>query len=220
MDSVLSHPTASSSKNNTEFSLLLGLPGEIRNKIWEFAVGGTHYEVDYPVVRNGQVRSEYRNLTDSDRIKKNRLALTRTCRQIYEETKTFHVRFSTYHLTSPFTLFEWSNKLTGAESVVVECPLFISLLRLQNYLDAGNVIVEGLPLWGRESTITEIELRVLACNLTRVPDDSVKAEVMAWGEQWRQDVQNRIKAAKDGVRFSFSIWMSNKKEVISFPWTG
>ncbi|KAG9188716.1 hypothetical protein G6011_07421 [Alternaria panax] len=69
---------------NQQASPLLRLPGEIRNAIYEYALGGHHIYLNehYPKLRSILIRS-----VDGEQVSKHHLfALGNTCRQTYSES--------------------------------------------------------------------------------------------------------------------------------------
>jgi hypothetical protein len=80
---------------NASHSPLLRLPGEVRNKIWELAMGGNYIEVpgDYDTNPKGNAIS---NPTWPEYVPLSLFHLPEVCRQIYSETAVLAYRLNIF----------------------------------------------------------------------------------------------------------------------------
>ncbi|KAF2850755.1 hypothetical protein T440DRAFT_518049 [Plenodomus tracheiphilus IPT5] len=75
-------------------SPLLRLPPEIRNQIWELALGGSDFFLDYDLDKVKVVKPE------TPRTSTPATALLRTCRQIYAEAALCHYKVNAFHFST------------------------------------------------------------------------------------------------------------------------
>ena len=99
--------TEASIKQNAQ-TALLRLPGEIRNRIWEFAIGSQIYFVgDYRYESGEDIRvTRHKNGLSS-------VALLRVCRQIYSEAALLPYQLGVFGFENIET-FDWVRKLPKA----------------------------------------------------------------------------------------------------------
>lgn len=187
---------------------LLKLPGELRNKIYTLVLGGTHYRVNRghrTFVGTMAAETWYRSENDSDLVKKNRLALLRTCRQIYEESKMFHAELSTYHFNDPMSFLCWPGLQPGAKTVVIDCITIVFFLCAKWFSDRVQTVTRGYVY--DIATIANVEFKIVVIDADHFPDDFIKREVMKWGLQCLHDTHEKVKVNgfKSGPRFTLSV---------------
>jgi hypothetical protein len=91
------------SVRSNQDTLLLRLPAEIRNRIWQFALGGKLIRPQYTTRR-----SNYPKLMLQPCERKNAFSLLRTCRQIYAETAVLPFTINRFSMTCYWTLLKSS----------------------------------------------------------------------------------------------------------------
>jgi hypothetical protein len=147
----------------------------------------------------------YHNENDSDLVKKNRLALLRTCRQIYEESKMFHAELSTYHFNDCMSFLHWPGLQPGANTVVIDCTTTVPFLCAKWFSDRVHTVTQGY-VYG-VATIANVEFKIVVIHADHFPNDFVKREVMKWGLQCLHDAHEKVKVngCKAGPRFTLSV---------------
>ena len=107
-------------KRNCTESPLLRLPGELRNKVWEFAMGGQYVKVPpCGEAKGGAVTPRSRLRPRASKYKNDKLPsafhLPEVCRQIYSETATLAYRLNTFIADSSLLNYvNWSTRLLPA----------------------------------------------------------------------------------------------------------
>ncbi|KAJ4353911.1 uncharacterized protein N0V89_005642 [Didymosphaeria variabile] len=195
------------SKRNTEQSLFLRLPGELRNKIYAHVLAGMEYRVENYNGLCGKVSwkkaNYYNENKDSYKVKKYRLAMVRTCRQIHEETKTIHAGLSTFHFTVAWMMVNWTIP-QGTTSVVVHDTLpFDNALRpLGTSMSSIRDFAAAYVFWGDATTVTALRLQMvcrLPHHLRNVGRDDLRSIATPCVQQWVQGVREEVGAVKAGV---------------------
>ncbi|KAF2132695.1 hypothetical protein P153DRAFT_354171 [Dothidotthia symphoricarpi CBS 119687] len=147
-------------------SPLLRLPPEIRNHIWEYAVGGYTVQGLYGASPGHHHRPSLKVFERTDG-----LALLRTCRQVFAETALVPWAASLFAFNHPLTMRQVMKKLKGYQRKS------ITMLRLD--VHSPNQIPWWNPLrnprrfltQGQLTGVKHVHLRVFRCH--RVIDYSV-----------------------------------------------
>lgn len=131
--------TRDSTDQNQFNSPLLKLPGELRNRIYEFALSGRTWHIGYdsnlPVVRS--LPKVIEAIEDADPC-----SLLRTCRQIHAEAGHLPLTLITLSCDSQRTLRRWFK--TGGKRMASEASYI--LLRIRNIND-WVMRTNGAPRW-------------------------------------------------------------------------
>ena len=179
----------SSVQRNAKYSPLLRLPGEIRNKIWAFAMGGhyidVHEVVQFRTVESIWVRTGFRaqpNLGDKA-SQPSGFHLPEVCRQIYSETATLGYKLNTFILDLDGCGFsaKWVDSLLPAQtnamtSVVPKCVSFESYV--------ASPYVESLRT--TFPNLNRIEVPSDAVSLVRRFNREADSTGLWTLEQWRE----------------------------------
>ncbi|KAF2118248.1 hypothetical protein BDV96DRAFT_597106 [Lophiotrema nucula] len=101
-------------KGNSETSPLLRLPGEIRNMIWVYALGGHRINV----LENDNVVSHTSRLIDAPNdsaASSPTFQLPQVCRQLYAETALLPYQLNTFALKNTISKSGWVKSLCAAQ---------------------------------------------------------------------------------------------------------
>lgn len=94
-------------------SPLLSLPAELRNIIWAHVLGGTTYNIKC------ELRIPWGTTIKNTTVQENSLALLRTCRQIYSETRLIPFRLNTFHFKSEEAFKPWLAKFDKTQQAAI-----------------------------------------------------------------------------------------------------
>ena len=112
----------SSTKSNSE-SPLLRLPAEIRNSIWEYALGGNIRDLTY-FKRDRKRYTEWLIAMSSASFPEHSHALLSTCRQIYAETALLTFSTNEFRFRSK-TTFKWTRDLSKVQKDLIHTVHFV-----------------------------------------------------------------------------------------------
>lgn len=124
----------SSTKSNSE-SPLLRLPAEIRNSIWEYALGGNIRDLTY-FKRDRKRYTEWLIAMSSASFPEHSHALLSTCRQIYAETALLTFSTNEFRFRSK-TTFKWTRDLSKVQKDLIHTVHFVRS-PWHRYLDQGE----------------------------------------------------------------------------------
>ncbi|KAF2658257.1 hypothetical protein K491DRAFT_676507 [Lophiostoma macrostomum CBS 122681] len=100
---------------------LLSLPGELRDSVWEFAVGGNliHFGIDKPVRVLERTKDPYSSAAEPSTKSSHLLALPLTYRQIYCESILTIYRTNTISFESEYDLLDWLEDRTNEQIISI-----------------------------------------------------------------------------------------------------
>jgi hypothetical protein len=93
---------------------LLCLPTELRIHIWNLVLGGTTFEIEC------QVQIPWGCATTNTTIQANSLALLRTCRQVYFETRLLPFRLNSFKFKSEDAFRPWLRIFDAAQQGAIQ----------------------------------------------------------------------------------------------------
>jgi hypothetical protein len=149
-------------------------------------------------------KAKYHNTQeDSYELNKNRLALTRTCRQIYEETKSTHGKLSTFHVTKAWKLVNWTTPL-GAGSVVLHETVHFdgAFPEVRVFLPRLKDIVSAFVFWGDGATVENVCLQLECDHRGYLAHQHERNTLTQNVAVWMEDLRQQVGAIKAGVTFT------------------
>jgi hypothetical protein len=175
-------------QTSTSTSRLLNLPGELRELIYEFFFSDQTYEI----LSRGHIR-DVMQLANQDRtsqnlasrkivkIPTNALALSLTCRQIYQETLSSPLRYSTFSAKSLVYLTQYYENLSsptrwyGSMDVEYQRNVVRSIIHSMKSLEihlpyAQWMFSEIFPLGAKSDNATAAEIDLDKADILRYMD--------------------------------------------------
>jgi|SRR5690242_15674709 len=98
-------------------TLLLRLPAEVRNRIWEYALGGKIFDVIFIQTCRGRYVEE-KTLIAPETFPENAHALLQVCRQIYGETALVPFSYNAFRFSREGA-FDWARHLLPVQQMVI-----------------------------------------------------------------------------------------------------
>ena len=214
---------------------MLRLPGELRNFIYMYALQDNHYDV--PIRLNNQGRSypvaiPLEDRSDTPRCSLhngassgNHLALLRTCRQVYEETKGTHVQLSTFHFGNPASFNDFRFP-SGVQSIVIHTSVVLRPLgALPQLFWADGIshadIAGAYALWGTTATIKNIHFEVECdhpvswCREYDPMMGMIKQLVSQWALAFVGETRKKTGAMQGKVNITITVFLWRGKVIFS-----
>jgi hypothetical protein len=117
---------STSAKRNSTISPLLRLPGEIRNRIWQYALGYHQIDIGYygfkrswPIGPTLDVRSLRPAQHFPRTFVRPNFALSRVCRQVYVESSAFIYTLNTFRFNNCTAIDRWVKSLALGQKRLV-----------------------------------------------------------------------------------------------------
>lgn len=167
------------------------MPPELRNKIWEFALGGEYIKVPVPRGSLSQALFRYYNASLNDKVAEKLLVfrIPSVSRQVYAETATLPYSTNVFIVGRNFqhTHSSWSKALTTAYRNAITTVVVPDLSRAtlgvyKNYRYKGKLLPTHFPnLETIEVTATQVDYTTFALVSERYGRDRMtRAEQDEW----------------------------------------
>ncbi|KAF2030026.1 hypothetical protein EK21DRAFT_112319 [Setomelanomma holmii] len=169
----LDNGTVERRAQNQRDSPLLKMPPEIRNRIYDFALGGLTFRLQ-PNDDNEKVANETKS--------KNAIALLAVCRQLYAETAVLPTSLNVFSSHSPIAIHSWTNAMRPANRAsVTNLKLSICIFKFKFF---HNLVVRTYVMhrpdkgmFSNLPSLRHIQLCLIVSDLTKSTKKELHTEL-------------------------------------------
>lgn len=189
-------------KVNSE-TLLLRLPAEVRNRIWEYALGGKIFDVILIQTCRGRYVEE-KTLIAPETFPENAHALLQVCRQIYRETALVPFSHNAFRFSEQ-RAFEWARHLLRVQQNAMR-EVHIVTLRAEcmiGWMQFNDRMPDAFPI-DVFPKIKKIVIKVgYTFNHNLCMGYILNGEQQEWLEKYIDKIMNYVQEARPNAELVF-----------------